>query len=158
MSEVRICENCKYPNSINNLECEKCGFDLSFVIPTDESMLAKQTETKSDSSDIKTDVSMEGNCNLTLVSMDDKLTIPIYNGLVIGRDGVNGEYFEKSNYVSRKHAIFYIENGEVLIFDASTNGTFVNDKKLPKLTKTPIHSSDKITFADISFEVHYADR
>lgn len=45
----------------------------------------------------------------------------------------NGEYFEKSNYVSRKHAIFYIENGEVLIFDASTNGTFVNEKRLPIL-------------------------
>ncbi len=85
-------------------------------------------------------------------------TIPIQNELVIGRDGVNGEYFEKSNYVSRKHAIFYVENGEVLVFDASTNGTFLNDKRLPKLTKTPVHSNDKITFADVSFEVHYANR
>lgn len=66
-------------------------------------------------------------------------------------------YFEKSNYVSRKHAIFYIENGEVLIFDASTNGTFVNEKRLPKLTKIPVHSADKITFADIIFEVKNAN-
>ena len=97
MSEVRVCENCKYPNSINNLECEKCGFDLSFVIPTDESILTKQTEDSSNSIDTKTVVSMDANCNLVLVSMDGKLTIPIHNELVIGRDGINGEYFEKSN-------------------------------------------------------------
>ena len=156
MSEKRVCENCKHPNDINNLECEKCGFDLSFVIPIDESELAKQAESSSDATEIAT--TEAENCNLCLVSMDGKVTIPICNELVIGRDGVNGEYFDKSNYVSRKHAIFYIENGEVLVFDASTNGTFVNDKRLPKLTKTPIHSSDKITFADISFEVHYANR
>ena len=95
---------------------------------------------------------------MCLVSIDGKVTIPIYNELVIGRDGVQKEYFEKSNYVSRKHAIFYIENGEVFVFDASTNGTFLNDMRLPKLTKSPIHSSDKITFADVSFEVHYANR
>ena len=42
MSEIRVCENCNHHNDINNLECEKCGFDLSFVIPIDESELEKQ--------------------------------------------------------------------------------------------------------------------
>ena len=44
MSEIRVCENCNHPNDINNLECENCGFDLSFVIPIDESELVKQVE------------------------------------------------------------------------------------------------------------------
>lgn len=158
MSEIRVCENCNHHNNINNLECEKCGFDLSFVIPIDESELEKQAETIPVSFDTCTSPTPTEYSNLILVSTDGQLTIPISNELVIGRDGVNGSYFEKSNYVSRKHAIFYIVNGEVLIFDASTNGTFVNDKRLPKLTKTPIHSSDKITFADLTFEVRYADR
>ena len=159
MSEIRVCDNCNHRNDINNLECEKCGFDLSFVIPVDESELDKQesnlTVSVPDGCPTESDCA---NCNLVIVSMDEQITIPIHNELVIGRDGINGNYFERSNYVSRKHAIFYIENGEILIFDASTNGTFVNDKRLPKLTKTPIHSSDKITFADITFEVRYADR
>ena len=159
MSEIRVCENCKHPNDINNLECEKCGFDLSFVIPIDESELENQAEVLSNTTETDTPNSDNcENCNLCLISADGKLTIPIQNELVIGRDGVNGEYFEKSNYVSRKHAIFYVENGEVLVFDASTNGTFLNDKRLPKLTKAPVHSNDKITFADVSFEVHYANR
>lgn len=158
MSEIRVCENCNHHNDINNLECEKCGFDLSFVIPIDESELEKQ-EAKStvSSSDVCSTPSPSTSSNMVIVSMDGQLTIPIQNELVIGRDGVNGSYFERSNYVSRKHAIFYIENDEILIFDASTNGTFVNDKRLLKLTKTPIHSNDKITFADITFEVRYAD-
>ena len=158
MSEIRICENCNHHNDINNLECEKCGFDLSFVIPVDESELIKQEAVENASTpDVHSSFSVSTSCNLILVSMDGQLTIPIQNELVIGRDGVNGNYFERSNYVSRKHAIFYVEENEILIFDASTNGTFINDKRLPKLTKTPIHSSDKITFADITFEVRYAD-
>ena len=154
MSEVRVCENCNHVNGINNLECEKCGFDLSFVIPVDESELQKEkpiTEENKTISEEKADKN-----NLKLVSPDGALTIRIVNEMVIGRDGENGEYFEKSNFVSRKHAIFYIED-EVMIFDASTNGTFVNNKRLPKCIKTPIHSGDTITFADLTFEVHNAD-
>lgn len=158
MNEVRICENCQHHNDTNNLECEKCGFDLSFVVPTNEDDIKENSNTSSAS-----DSTTDGNnlnsekCKLVITSVDGQITIPISNELVIGRDGIEGAYFDKSKYVSRKHAIFYIENGEVLLFDASTNGTFVNDKRLPKLTKVPINSSDKITFADVTFEVKYAN-
>lgn len=155
MSEIRICENCNHHNNINNLECEQCGFDLSFVIPIDESESIKE-ESKVASDVENTNLQLETS-SLRLISADKQISIPITHELVIGRDGVNGSYFEKSNFVSRKHAIFYIENAEILIFDASTNGTFINGKRLPKLTKIPIHSSDKITFADLTFEVENAN-
>lgn len=158
MSEIRVCENCKHHNDINNLECEKCGFDLSFVIPVDESDLEEKSVAVS-TSNTTSSISQSNDkySDLLIVSIDGQLTIPIHNELVLGRDGENGSYFEKSNFVSRKHAIFYVENGEVFVFDASTNGTFLNDKRLPKLTKTPIHSSDRLTFADLVFEVKNAD-
>jgi len=157
MTEIRVCDNCQHRNVINNLECESCGFDLSFIIPIEESELKKQ-EALVSILDISSSAKGSEGCNFIIVSMDGNIVIPIYNEMVIGRDGVNGVYFERSNFVSRKHAIFYIENGEILIFDASTNGTFLNDKRLPKLTKTPIHTFDKITFADLAFEVRYANR
>lgn len=156
MSEVRVCENCNHINNINNLECEKCGFDLSFVIPVEESELQKEKVEGSNIELTTAHVTSQSNL-LNLVSADKQLVIPIVDGLVIGREGAEAAYFEKSNYVSRKHAIFYIENGEVMVLDASTNGTFINGKRMPKLTKTPIHCSDKITFADLTFEVEYAD-
>ena len=31
--EVRICENCGVKNTIDKLECEACGYDLSFIAP-----------------------------------------------------------------------------------------------------------------------------
>lgn len=158
MSEIRVCENCKHHNDINNLECEKCGFDLSFVIPVDERELEEKNIDVSTSNTTPSPSQSNDECsNLLIVSIDGQLTIPIHNELVLGRDGANGSYFEKSNFVSRKHAIFYVEDGDVFVFDASTNGTFLNDKRLPKLTKTPIHSSDKLTFADLVFEVKNAD-
>ena len=158
MSEVRICENCKHPNDINNLECEKCGYDLSFVIPVDESEILKLNTQPFDSENPDIAEEKRENGQLSLISNDGQINIPIHNELVVGREGEYGKYFEKSSYVSRKHAIFYIENGKVLVFDASTNGTFVNETRIPKLTKTPVHCNDRIRFADITFEVGYANR
>lgn len=45
MSEIRICENCGHHNPVDNLECEECGFDLSFCIPISEEM-ARDENTK----------------------------------------------------------------------------------------------------------------
>lgn len=158
MSEIRVCDNCKHHNSINYLECEQCGFDLSFVIPVEENELVKNStgELIDSSKSLETDNTLSD--NLILVSIDKQIVIPITNELLIGRDGVHGDYFEKSNFVSRKHAIFYLEDECVFVFDASTNGTYINDKQIPKLTRIPINSSDKIAFADVVFEVKNADR
>lgn len=158
MSEIRVCDNCKHHNSINYLECEQCGFDLSFVIPIEENEAVNNSTDDFTNSSNAMEKDNTISVNLILVSIDKQITIPITNELLIGRDGTNGDYFEKSNFVSRKHAIFYIEDECVFIFDASTNGTYINDKQIPKLTRIPIHSSDKIAFADVVFEVKNADR
>ncbi len=158
MSEVRICENCKHPNDINNLECEKCGYDLSFVIPVGESEISELNIQQAGSENLNVAEEEHEDVKLSLISKDGQINILIHNDLVIGREGECGKYFEKSSYVSRKHAIFYIENGEVLVFDASTNGTFVNEIRIPKLKKTAVHCNDKIRFADIMLEVGYANR
>ena len=155
MSEIRVCENCKFPNNINNLECEKCGFDLSFVIPIDEREL--EANDTAPSSDTNSATDADGSVGWMLTSADGTLQIQITDGLVIGRDGIYSDFFEKSKFVSRKHAVFYVEDGKYFVLDASTNGTFLNDARLPKLTKIPIQISDKITFADVSFEVRYAN-
>lgn len=158
MSEIRVCDNCKHHNSINYLECEQCGFDLSFVIPIEENEAVNNGTDDFTNSSNAMEKDNTISANLILVSIDKQITIPITNELLIGRDGTNGDYFEKSNFVSRKHAIFYIEDECVFIFDASTNGTYINDKQIPKLTRIPIHSSDKIAFADVVIEVKNEDR
>lgn len=130
MNEVRVCENCKHHNPIDNLECEKCGFDLSFCIPVSEDNLIQKK---------------------CLRSLSDGEEIVLKEETLIGRDGVNADYFEKSKYISRRHATIYIENDNVFIIDASTNGTFINGKRMEKMIKQPLHIGDKITFADLEF-------
>jgi len=144
MSEIRICENCKHHNSINSLECENCGYDLSFIIPIDENSIEDSSAQTSNSASLNA---------IILSSIDGNVIIEISDGLIVGRDGEYSSAFEKSNFVSRKHAIFNLEDNDVYISDASTNGTFVNDRKLEKFEKVKLSVGDKVSFADVVFEV-----
>ena len=135
MSEIRICENCGHHNPVDNLECEKCGFDLSFCIPVAEETVEAKEEI----------------ADYNIRSADGETVIKINGEVLIGRDGVCSEYFERSTYISRKHATLYFENGKVYVMDASTNGTYINGKRIDKMQKVILNKGDKITFADMDF-------
>ena len=135
MNEIRVCENCNHHNSIDNLECEECGFDLSFCVPILEDSIKEQT-----------DISGKFLC-----STDGNIRIEITGEMLIGRDGVNAEYFENSRFISRCHATIFCDNDEISVMDASTNGTYINGKRIEKMKKTPLKAGDKITFADMDF-------
>lgn len=53
-------------------------------------------------------------------------------------------------FVSRHHAVFYLENGNIYIEDTgSANGTFINNEKIPANVKTLCNVNDIISFAGI---------
>lgn len=56
-----------------------------------------------------------------------------------------------TEHVSRKHATIQIIDGQLYITDLSTNGTRVNNARIPKGVPTLLHEDDKITFANIPF-------
>lgn len=54
-----------------------------------------------------------------------------------------------SPYVSGYHAdIIILDNGDLLLVDKSTNGTFVKGNKIPQGVEIPIHRGDNVVFAD----------
>lgn len=56
------------------------------------------------------------------------------------------------SHISRIHATFCYSGGEFYVSDkVSTNGTYVNGKRINANKKTPLKLHDKIAFADISF-------
>ena len=68
----------------------------------------------------------------------------------IGRDRENKLYINSTS-VSRFHAVLFLEDGEYLVQDMeSTNGTFLNGKKVKK---TRVQVGDKITIATVDLLV-----
>lgn len=58
----------------------------------------------------------------------------------------------QSNNVSRKHAEFFENNGQLLIRDLdSTNGTFVNHEQISE--SRVLHPGDVVRFADVEFRL-----
>lgn len=75
--------------------------------------------------------------------------------IVIGRDPRQAEIVIPNEYVSNYHAeIIQLDNGDTLIVDKSTNGTFVNGERLVPGKETPVRRGDRVTFAgpDLSLD------
>lgn len=69
----------------------------------------------------------------------EKYTISDVRELIIGSgESVSIQYSygeDGTEYISRKHAIVRIRDGEAFLEDCSKNGTFVNDVRVPKERK-----------------------
>lgn len=77
--------------------------------------------------------------------------------IVIGRDPHQAEIVIPNEYVSNYHAeIIQLDNGDTLIIDKSTNGTFVNGEKLVPGKETPVRRGDKITFAGLDLALDWS--
>ncbi|HOV25946.1 MAG TPA: FHA domain-containing protein [Pseudobacteroides sp.] len=68
---------------------------------------------------------------------------------IIGRKNKAADYVCCNNFVSKSHAEIISRDGRYFVKDlGSTNGTFVNGKRIEKLLDIEIKNNDKIKFAD----------
>ncbi len=139
--EVKICENCNHKNAITAVECEQCGYDLTFVFPQ-----------KIEDSDLESTKETGG---WEMVSVTEEACRSCLDGEVtVGRDcELFQELFHSSNYTSRTHAKLRVVDDVVQVMDASTNGTFVNEKRIPKLEWVSVDKDSTIRFANVSFRI-----
>lgn len=137
MAEVRICEFCGHANPISAMACEECGADLAFVQPTEQN-----------------DSSLPQKKSWLLTSVNNGMEFPVCENIEVGRMSSDLAYLlNASDYTSRYHAKLKLENGAFWVTDESTNGTFVNDKRLLKGETVELHSDDVLRFADVAFKV-----
>ena len=156
MIEVKICENCKHRNPVNAVECEECGYDLTFAYPQkidENNLVSSEVELKENTLE-KNDTLH--NWEIILLS-DNKIKQTINGEISLGRDcDLFKEQFNSSNYTSRVHAKIRVFEGQLQIMDASTNGTFINEKRISKMEWVNVSEGSIIKFADVQFSVRRA--
>jgi hypothetical protein len=62
---------------------------------------------------------------------------------------------DPNRYISRRHAKLIVRGGELFITDlGSTNGTFVNGRRIEPNEEVRVGTDDRIELADIPIEIH----
>ncbi|OGW55871.1 MAG: hypothetical protein A2Z46_06395 [Nitrospirae bacterium RBG_19FT_COMBO_55_12] len=144
------CKECDMENIDGALFCEECGAKLDMREPLQDTAV----ETGSGS-------------QLVLTSKDgSKLDIPAKDEVVIGRDDPVSEVFPDLDLtdlggmdsgVSRKHAIIHRTGAEYTIEDLeSTNGTYVNKKRIQPHVPQAIKAGDELRFGKLALAVQAA--
>ncbi len=112
MTRTRICEECGFRNPSNARKCQKCGEDISDIIPVE--------------------AAEEKHLHFILRSLDGEYAYQIPEGkTLIGREAEMSEYLSKKSFVSRRHAQLTLENGKATIENISkTNYTYINNEKM----------------------------
>lgn len=71
---------------------------------------------------------------------------------VIGRKRSCDIVLSESSYISRKHLVFISDKGRYFVSDAgSSNGSFVNGRRLPEDTMFQVRPGDEIKLADTPY-------
>ncbi len=96
-------------------------------------------------------------CYLKLINLRQDFNFKIYESYGIREESVVGrskkcDIYINDPFLSKKHARIFLSEGKYYIEDlGSTNGTFVNGKRIEPGKCIRIKDSDKITFGTICF-------
>ncbi len=120
----------------------KCGNFVTVrksMVP-DQDNLQGPGERKKESSHVKT---------IILVSSEGR-TFEAKDGDVVGRTAVGREVLEIHEEISRRHAQFFISEGECFIVDlGSSNGTFLEGKRIPPKERIRIRNGQRIMLSPV---------
>ncbi len=144
------CKECQAENIDGALFCEECGAKLEAAV---EMPAAAETG--------------GGKGCLVLASSDGgRLSIPEKDDVVIGREDPISEVFPDLDLtnvggadggVSRKHAVIHRSGNVITIEDmGSTNGTFINKKRVLPHVPQAIKPGDEVRFGKLAFSLQAA--
>jgi len=158
---MQICSNCHSKQFEGTIFCSECGASLAPASRSETTMSLSQRPPTGDLGDpepmfVPAPEPAPAVTSVTLVIMNSgrRIKLDVGEDLLIGRkDNARGIYPDvdlglDGGYdagVSRRHAILAYQNGVCTIEDLdSANGTFVNAKRLPPDTPTPLKTGDEL--------------
>jgi len=145
------CTECNMENIAGALFCEECGVKL---------------EATGDVMDAAVETENEGTM-LVLTSQDgSRLEIPAKDEIVVGREDPISDMFPDVDLtnlggmdkgVSRKHAVIHRAGAGYTVEDmGSTNGTFINKKKIQPHAPQAIKAGDELRFGKLALTLQAA--
>ncbi len=143
------CKECQTENIEGALFCEECGANLEEMRES-----------------VGTDVEMAGT-KLVLTSPEGRtLDLPANDEVMIGREDPISEVFPDVDLtalgglekgVSRKHAVIHHAGADYTVEDmGSTNGTFINRKRIQPHAPETIKPGDEVRFGKLALSVKAA--
>ena len=146
-TELMWCPECKRPKPNRGRECPVCGSDLlpgrkylAGDLPRQQaSPMPQGTATPNPPGPTK----MVGN----------GWTLPLREGQFGRTSGIYPE-FASCKYISGSHGKLMRSGSNWMIVDnGSTNGTYINGKKLTPGVSAPLHVGDKLIIATLEFDI-----
>lgn len=144
------CNECNMENIDGALFCEECGAKLDAVEPLQDTAVERP-----DSREI-----------VLATSDGGTLSLPARDEIIIGREDPVSEIFPDIDLtglggmekgVSRRHAKIVRMAGGLAVEDlGSTNGTYVNKKKVQPNSPQDIKPGDELRFGKLTFTVQAA--
>jgi pSer/pThr/pTyr-binding forkhead associated (FHA) protein len=144
------CTACQTENIEGALFCEECGVKL-------EALSGEDTNVESES---------EGTILVLASSDGSRLEIPAKNEIVVGREDPISDMFPDLDLtglggmekgVSRKHAVIHRAGAAYTVEDmGSTNGTYLNKKKIQPHAPQTIKAGDELRFGKLALTLQAA--
>ncbi len=145
------CTECNMENIEGAIFCEECGAKLEAAGEMNETAMATDGE---------------GTALVLASSNGSKLEIPAKEEVVIGREDPISEVFPDLDLtdfggadggVSRKHAVIHRSGAGCTIEDmGSTNGTYINKKRIQPHAPQVIKPGDEVRFGKVAFSLQAA--
>ena len=150
MPLVKICPSCSYENNSGNIMCDRCMADISGINPIDTDAQESKVQAVPQVAQAVEDSSatvIERKRTIKFVASDGSGSFCISGDAIIGREAEGREYLSSHMTVSRRHARLTY-NSEWNIEDVhSSNGTYVNERRLENGEKAQIKSGDKVSLS-----------
>lgn len=131
----KLCPVCNFQNEPAELFCSKCLANISAVRPGPSA----DAEPKKPDEQVRP---------VGLFLLFQEKEIAVLNGDIYGRESKGKEILTSFPGVSRKHAEFISQDGKWFVIDKkSSNGTFLNNKRIPSFEPVELKSGDCLGFS-----------
>jgi len=160
---MKLCSICSYKNDATAIYCAGCGRRLLEATPTEQQRLSWKLTPRTTWGDMR--LPQNAVLMMQILTALEPLMLPKMERLVIGRAGASGLRHPDVDLtswgavrygVSRLHAALEIRDDAVFLSDlGSTNGTYLNARRLSPGEDRIVCSGDQLCFGNLMAHVYF---